>query len=337
MARRHQLEVESLKRDIAEKVPQIVATAVERVEGQLAVRVEKEVSSVRLRYEQQNERMKRELLELQGGNAEREARQRAAHADEKSELDRLRYLSQRLQRRVAELEAEVDEMRVHRKNALLLGPGSATPGAHHGNGRVPVFEGDRELPRSISRGRVYGVDDFDYNQPPHMHLHSAQARRSGYGGGGGSGGGRRGGGGGRGGGSGSHHSHATYPGSGEGGGGGGRWTAHGNHSGIGGGGGGGGPAEASEEIDGDGEDEYYGGDDDDYEGRGSGRGSRGGYSSQGEESKRGQWDGRRLGSGSMSSTTPLRGGGMNHRHHHRGNNDHSHSRSRSPFDTVSGS
>ena len=78
-------------------MPQIVASAVERVESQLAVRVEKEVASVRVRYEQQTERLKRELLELQGGSAEREARQRVAHAEEKAELDRLRYLSQRLQ------------------------------------------------------------------------------------------------------------------------------------------------------------------------------------------------------------------------------------------------
>ena len=43
-----------------------MAAAVERVEGQLAIRVEKEVSVVRLRHEQQMERLKRELLELQG-------------------------------------------------------------------------------------------------------------------------------------------------------------------------------------------------------------------------------------------------------------------------------
>jgi hypothetical protein len=50
-----------------------------------------------MRYEQQAERLKRELLEVQGGTAEREARQRVAHAEEKAELDRLRYLLQRLQ------------------------------------------------------------------------------------------------------------------------------------------------------------------------------------------------------------------------------------------------
>ena len=68
-----------------------------RVEGQLAVRVEKDVGIVRVRYEQQCERLKRELLEVQGGVAEREARQRVVQAEEKGELDRLRYLSQRLQ------------------------------------------------------------------------------------------------------------------------------------------------------------------------------------------------------------------------------------------------
>ena len=76
------------------QVPQIVSAAVERVEGQLAVRVEKEVSLVRVRHEQQTERLKRELLELQGGHAEREARQKMAHAEEQAELDRYRYLSQ---------------------------------------------------------------------------------------------------------------------------------------------------------------------------------------------------------------------------------------------------
>jgi hypothetical protein len=61
------------------------------------VRVEKEVAGVRLRYEQQNERLQREIKELQGTQAEREARQRAAGAEDKAELDRLRFLSQRLQ------------------------------------------------------------------------------------------------------------------------------------------------------------------------------------------------------------------------------------------------
>jgi hypothetical protein len=46
-------------------VPQIVSIAVEKVESQLALKVEKEVLSVKMRYEQQAERLKREILEIQ--------------------------------------------------------------------------------------------------------------------------------------------------------------------------------------------------------------------------------------------------------------------------------
>jgi hypothetical protein len=66
MKKKHKLVLEDMKNDVAEKVPQIVSIAVEKVENQLALKVEKEVLSVKMRYEQQSERLKREILEIQG-------------------------------------------------------------------------------------------------------------------------------------------------------------------------------------------------------------------------------------------------------------------------------
>jgi hypothetical protein len=104
LIRRHKLELEELRREISEKVPRIAAAAVESVENQMTVRVEKEVSSVKLRYEQQLEIAKRDLYEAQAEIAEKEARGRFSRAEEKAELDKLRYQHQRLQRRADEIE-----------------------------------------------------------------------------------------------------------------------------------------------------------------------------------------------------------------------------------------
>ena len=60
---------------------------------------------------------------------------------------------------MGELEAEVDELRAARRGALL----GANSSSGSGGGRV--YDGDRELSRSISRARSYGQDDFQYEPP----------------------------------------------------------------------------------------------------------------------------------------------------------------------------
>ena len=109
-ARSHRLEMDGLKKEVAEKIPRIAASAVERLEMQWAQRLEKETAGMRAKYEAQMEGMRHELLEAHASQAEREARQRAVHADERAELERLRLQFQRMQRRNEDLEQEVGSL-----------------------------------------------------------------------------------------------------------------------------------------------------------------------------------------------------------------------------------
>jgi hypothetical protein len=119
--RKHKQEIEQLKKEVVEKIPQITAAAVERLESQWSQRLESETNVVRSRYEQQMDRMRREISELQSLQAEREARQRALYADERAELERLRYQNQRLQRRSEELESELEDTKRENRRAARSG------------------------------------------------------------------------------------------------------------------------------------------------------------------------------------------------------------------------
>jgi len=121
-SRKHKQEIEQLKKEVIEKIPQITTSTVERLEAQWTHRLESEANNIRLRYEQQMDRMRREIAELQSLQAEREARQRALYADERAELERLRYQNQRLQRRSEELESELDDMKRENRRSIRANP-----------------------------------------------------------------------------------------------------------------------------------------------------------------------------------------------------------------------
>ena len=137
VARQHRQEMEELKQDVAERLPRITAAAVERLEAQFAAKLESESNSIKARYDASSERQRRELIEMQATQAEREARQRSMHADEKAELERLKYHAQRLQRRVDELEAENEESlrALRRRVPVSLDDGTNPTSAPLGFGR----------------------------------------------------------------------------------------------------------------------------------------------------------------------------------------------------------
>jgi hypothetical protein len=81
--------------------------------------------------------MRREISELQSLQAEREARQRALYADERAELERLRYQNQRLQRRSEELESELEDSK--RENRRALRPGYQQNNSSFSKGKDTTF------------------------------------------------------------------------------------------------------------------------------------------------------------------------------------------------------
>ena len=106
---KHRDEVEAIKREVAERIPRISQAAVERVEGHFQAKLESEAGALRARHETQMQGLKRELIEMQAVQAEREARQRASTADERAELDRLKSLTARQHRQIESLETELDD------------------------------------------------------------------------------------------------------------------------------------------------------------------------------------------------------------------------------------
>ncbi len=111
VALKHAKEIENMKRDIQEKIPKIASQAVSKIESQWVTKLEQETSSVRSRYEHQIESMRREMMELSTAYTEKDARQRSLFADDKAELERLRYQNQRLQRRCDDLEQDVEDFK----------------------------------------------------------------------------------------------------------------------------------------------------------------------------------------------------------------------------------
>ena len=113
---------------VAERLPKIAATVVERLQEQYDQKLEQDIKEIKGKYEYQMEQLKRDIAELQASQADREARNRATHADERAELDRVRYQVQRLQRRNDELEAENDERRREMRRDVSFKDGRAYMG-----------------------------------------------------------------------------------------------------------------------------------------------------------------------------------------------------------------
>jgi hypothetical protein len=67
--------MDNLKREVAENIPQIAASAVERLEQQLGQRLEKETGSMKAKYESQIETLRRDLLEAQATRRQTEVRE----------------------------------------------------------------------------------------------------------------------------------------------------------------------------------------------------------------------------------------------------------------------
>jgi hypothetical protein len=109
--RKAQKELEDLKRDVEEKIPQIAASAVHNVEQAWLHRLEREKHALKHAFDIELENLRRENMDLVATNIQNEARTRAMYADERAELDRLRRNNQRMQRTVEDLETELD----HRK------------------------------------------------------------------------------------------------------------------------------------------------------------------------------------------------------------------------------
>ena len=89
----HRKEIEGIKREVSTKIPQIVAATVKNLEEDWNKKMAYEVNVVKGRAEASVESLKRELMELQTSQVERDARSRIAMADERAELQRLRAMS----------------------------------------------------------------------------------------------------------------------------------------------------------------------------------------------------------------------------------------------------
>jgi hypothetical protein len=72
--RRQRVEIEQLQQEVSDKVPKIAAMAVEKLGDQWARKLEQETNSVKAKYEYQLDQQKREILDLQAMQAEREVR-----------------------------------------------------------------------------------------------------------------------------------------------------------------------------------------------------------------------------------------------------------------------
>jgi len=130
---KHRDEIEAMKREVAERIPKISQAAVERLEGHYQTKMEQDVGGMRARHEVQIQALKRELVEMSASQAEREARQRAAIADERAELDRLKSQNSRQLRQITTLETDLDDallaIRRGGGRAMLLDAAAGAAGA----------------------------------------------------------------------------------------------------------------------------------------------------------------------------------------------------------------
>lgn len=129
---RHKIEIDEIKKDVSEKLPKIAAVAIENLEQQIAFKFQQQLVSVKSRYDVLLGNNKKELQELQALQAERDARLRASTADERAELESVKYQLQRLKRKNDELESEIDK---HRRELKYLTYYDDTPSKNSTNQR----------------------------------------------------------------------------------------------------------------------------------------------------------------------------------------------------------
>jgi DNA repair exonuclease SbcCD ATPase subunit len=127
-------EVERLEQEIAERVPEMVASAVAQVEARSAAKHAKELADQRLMSDLQREKLKQENSDLQTIYAEKEARQRLQMADEKVELEKLRLGQKAAQRRCEDLEEQVQELRRQLRLTAHTAQYSGAQSARRGGG-----------------------------------------------------------------------------------------------------------------------------------------------------------------------------------------------------------
>lgn len=106
--RKHRQVLDAMQEDISNKVPQIAANAAAEAERICHRDLESKISALRSDYELKLEQKTRELSRAQTSNEESLARIKVANADDKAELERMRFQNRRLQKRCDELEAELD-------------------------------------------------------------------------------------------------------------------------------------------------------------------------------------------------------------------------------------
>eukprot|EP01041_Mallomonas_annulata_P006402 gene6402-12944_t len=102
LVRKHREEIESLQLEVSERIPLITAAAAQRVEAACHQKSNNELIATKQNFEEIIQRQRRESLQLQAALAETDSRNKINNAEEKSELERLRALSKRLQRRIEE-------------------------------------------------------------------------------------------------------------------------------------------------------------------------------------------------------------------------------------------
>ena len=157
LVRKHRAELDSIKEEVSLRLPAIAASAAERVEEQCSLKAQRDIEAVKLQYESNIQRMRREILNLQSELAETEARHKSVTAEERSELERLRAQLKRFQRRSDELEEQLDTTnRRHTSNNSMIRQSSehnsfaATLGSIQVNGREPSKESPQsQLPGDL--------------------------------------------------------------------------------------------------------------------------------------------------------------------------------------------
>ena len=166
-------EMEHMEAEVAEKVPEMIASAVAQVEARCANKHNKDIADLKLAYELQRDKLKQENADLQNIYAEKDARQRLLQADEKVELEKLRLANKSLQRRSEELEEQVLELRrqirVASNNSVYSGMLGQGTGARRGHVNVPVnrsmnasYQGHGATPRTSQDFSAMLEHSFDH-------------------------------------------------------------------------------------------------------------------------------------------------------------------------------
>jgi hypothetical protein len=119
--RQHRIALEAVQEDVEKKVPAIAAAAAADAERFCLRDAETKIVSLRSEYELKLEQKSRELVRSQVAHEEALARTKAAGADDRAELERLKYQMRRLQQRCDELEMDAAD----KKRQFITSGGSA--------------------------------------------------------------------------------------------------------------------------------------------------------------------------------------------------------------------